>query len=275
MNAKQIRKWRPTKFADLIGSKNQAVVRRMQESVIRKAIPSPLLFVSRFGDGKTSFVRLMMLAINCMIRGVNSADPCLNCDQCRCSGPLYCGHGHPFRRFEYDCTILTKSNLAQLLVELFFEDGSAVFFDELHRLDSKSSQEPMLKFLEDFPGLCFAAVMEDRLDQLIPPLRERFDVVQLYPPTNVELVAFLEVKARDWDLDAPLPMLEMMVDLSRGSFRACLKTLASAAERDRILNTDVLRMAFGDEVDTFVPGDQQGPKNQLITPGHGDSTFFV
>jgi hypothetical protein len=53
--------------------------------------------------------------------------------------------------------------------------------DELHHLHEKLSQEPMLKFVEDFDGLLIAAIMEDRLGEVIPPLRERFEVIQVSP----------------------------------------------------------------------------------------------
>ena len=245
MDSHDIRKYRPTSFKDFVGAKNQQIATRIQNAILQGKPPSPLLVIATFGRGKTSFIRHVLLSINCSTRDPITADPCLVCSQCVCSGQRYFGHGHPYRRHEYDCTVLGRADVCELINTHYFEDRDALFLDELHHLNEKHSQEPLLKFVEEFPGLLFAAVMLDKFDGVIPPLRERFERIQMYPPTSDELVAFFEMKAVEWELIAPQQLIQMMVGMSNGSFRACLKTFAAAAESDRTLTEEILEAAFG------------------------------
>ena len=204
MNAETIRSWRPSRFADVVGEKNRRTIRRLQRQVLEGNLASPMLLVSPYGFGKTSLVRLLLLALNCRQRDPTTADPCLNCDQCQCSGPRYNGFGHPFRRVEVDCTHLDRPELVELCREFLHDRDVALFLDELHHLEAVRSQEALLKFVEDFPGRFIGSVMQDRLGEVIPPLRERVQMAWLEPPAEEEMVEFFLGKCSgEWQLEAP------------------------------------------------------------------------
>jgi replication-associated recombination protein RarA len=192
-----------------------------------------MLVVSPYGYGKTSLVRLLLLALNCRQRDPSTADPCLKCDQCQCSGRVYCGFGYPFRRVEVDCTDLDRRELVELCREFLHDRDVALFLDEIHYLDATRGQEALLKFVEDFRGRFIGAVMLDRLRELSPPLRERMQSVGLVPPTQQEMVEFYITKSREeWQLEAPEHLVRDMVERSNRSFRICQRVLGAAAEND-------------------------------------------
>ena len=242
MNAETIRTWRPSRFADVVGEKNRRTIRRLQRQVLEGNLASPMLVVSPYGYGKTSLVRLLLLALNCQQRDPNTADPCLRCPQCECSGPAYCGFGHPFRRVEIDCAQIDRGELVDLCQEFLFDRAAALFLDELHRLEAVRTQEALLKFVEDFPGRFIGAVMDDRLLEVIPPLLERMQKIWLVPPTKEEMVEFFLRKCSgEWQLEAPERLVRLMVERSNRSFRDCQRVLGAAAENDgRILDLETL-----------------------------------
>ena len=74
-------------------------------------------------------------------------------------------------------------------------------------------------------------IPEDRLAELIPPLKERFDVLQLVPPSEAEMVALFRRKSDEWNISAPPDLIEFLVVKSGLSFRICLKAYGAAADR--------------------------------------------
>lgn len=233
MDSAEIRVWRPTRFRDFVGARNRRVIDRLRRSLVdRGRLPSPLLLVAPFGYGKTSLARLFLLRLNCSRPDGRTGDPCMACPQCRSFVPANNRTGHPFFRVEVDCTQARRPQVIRLCREFRLDANAAIFLDELHRLHETHAQEPLLKFLEDFPGILIAAVMADRYEELIPPLRERFEVVRLEPPSTDEVAEFLGEKCNgEWQIQAEAPVLRSLVRRTGVSFRACLKALAAAAER--------------------------------------------
>lgn len=246
MDSEKIRKWRPSRFSEVVGAVNQRRLGRLQRTLLEGRLPTPLLLVGVYGYGKTSIARLLLKSLCCQQRDPTTADPCNDCKWCRCFGKYYHGYGEPYRRFEYDCTSLSRGELIKVLDDHRFDDDAALFMDELHHLHEKLSQEPMLKFVEDFDGLLIAAIMEDRLGEVIPPLRERFEVVQVSPPEEEELVEFFTTMGDVWKVHAKRDVLKLMVKESGKSFRFGIKAHAAAAdEPDRTLTKTLIQDMLG------------------------------
>jgi replication-associated recombination protein RarA len=246
MNSDDIRKWRPSQFSEVVGDVNQRRLRRLQRKLLTGRLPTPLLLVGVYGYGKTSIARLLLKSLCCQRRDPTTADPCNDCKWCRCFGKHYHGYGEPYRRFEYDCTVLGRVELITVLDEHRFDSDAVLFMDEIHHLNGKLSQEPMLKFVEDFDGLLIAAIMEDRLEEVIPPLRERFEVVQVSPPEEEEMVEFFTKMGDFWKVEATRDVLKFMVKESGKSFRFGIKAHAAAAdEPDRTLTKTLVEDMLG------------------------------
>lgn len=210
MEPNDIKNWRPTKFSDFVGTKNQRRIGRLQSALRQGRTPSPLLLVGVYGYGKTSLARLVQKSLCCTARDPQTADPCHRCTQCQQFGHFYHGYGYPYRRFECDCTTLARSELIEVLDEHRFDKDVSIFLDELHCLHEKFSQQPLLKFVEDFPGLFMAAIMEDRLPELIPPLQERLEILRLVPPTAEEMVRDFQGKMDQWNITGTEELVNFM-----------------------------------------------------------------
>lgn len=248
MTPDEIRGWRPTRYGDFAGARNRRVIDRFRRSLIAdRRLPSPLLLAAPFGYGKTSLARLFLLGLNCSRPDERTGDPCMACPQCRGFVPANNRTGHPYLRCEVDCTQAGRPQIIRLCREFRFDSRAAIFLDELHHLHENHAQEPLLKFLEDFPGILIAAVMSDRYLELIPPLRERFETVRIEPPTADDVVEFLAEKcAGEWRIRSEGNALRSLVLRTSVSFRTCLKVLAAAAARDpRRLDMDLLDDMLG------------------------------
>src|SRR6187402_577921 len=73
------RKWRPRKFAELVGQEH--VVRALTNALDSGRVHHAFLFTGTRGVGKTTITRIFAKSLNCE-RGV-SADPCGECNSCR------------------------------------------------------------------------------------------------------------------------------------------------------------------------------------------------
>src|SRR5260370_9329809 len=78
------RKYRPQKFADVIGQPH--VTRTLQNAIEQQRIAHGYIFSGHRGIGKTTVARILAMALNC--RGVDDkadhpqAEPCGLCDSC-------------------------------------------------------------------------------------------------------------------------------------------------------------------------------------------------
>ena len=260
MTPDRIRRWRPTRSRDIVGAGNRRAIARLDRTLHETGrLPSPLLFAGPFGYGKTSLARRFLLRINCSRPDEETGDPCLACPQCLAFVPANNRTGHPYLRVEVDCTQARRPQIIRMCREFRYDAHAAIFLDELHRLHENHAQEPLLKFLEDFPGILIAAVMSDRYEELIPPLRERFETVRLEPPTADDVAAFLGEKcAGEWRIHAEDRDLRSLVQRTGVSLRTCLKVLAAAADRDpRRLDRDLLDDMLGRP---SAPGSGSGPE---------------
>ena len=73
------RKWRPRKFADVVGQ--EAIVTALQNQIAARRIGHAYLFTGTRGTGKTTCAKIFAKAVNCL--DTTSPDPCGECAVCK------------------------------------------------------------------------------------------------------------------------------------------------------------------------------------------------
>ena len=73
------RKWRPQRFADVVGQ--TAIVTALQNQIAAGRIGHAYLFTGTRGTGKTTCAKIFAKAVNCL--DTTSPDPCGKCEICK------------------------------------------------------------------------------------------------------------------------------------------------------------------------------------------------
>ena len=140
------RKWRPKKFADLVGQEH--VVRALQNALQQGRLHHAYLLTGTRGVGKTTIARILAKSLNCE-QGVGG-EPC-----CECSACTQIDAGRFVDLLEIDAASNTGiDNIREVLENAQYTPTAGRYkvyiIDEVHML-SKSAFNAMLKTLEEPP----------------------------------------------------------------------------------------------------------------------------
>ncbi|ASR44192.1 DNA polymerase III subunit gamma/tau [Xanthomonas citri pv. mangiferaeindicae] len=141
------RKWRPKRFAELVGQEH--VVRALTNALETGRVHHAFLFTGTRGVGKTTIARIFAKSLNCE-RGTSS-DPCGECETC-----LAIDAGRYIDLLEIDAASNTGVDDVRELIDnaQYMPSRGRVkvyLIDEVHML-SKSAFNALLKTLEEPPG---------------------------------------------------------------------------------------------------------------------------
>ena len=234
------RKWRPRKFAELVGQTH--VVEVLSNGLAAGRIHHAFLFTGTRGVGKTTIARILAKSLNCL-EGV-SAEPCGECAHC-----VAIDEGRFVDLLEIDAASRTKvDDTREILDNVQYAPAQGRYkvylIDEVHML-SKHSFNALLKTLEEPPEhVKFVLATTDPhsipvtiLSRCLQFNLKRLDVEQI----EQQLATILQAEG----VSAEPAALRLLAQAADGSMRDGLSLLDQALSASGGLSEPVVAAMLG------------------------------
>jgi DNA polymerase-3 subunit gamma/tau len=216
------RRWRPQKFADLVGQ--DVVVRTLKNALVSGNLAHAYLLCGIRGVGKTTIARLMAMAANC--EHPTGGEPCGECAACQSIAS-----GSNLDVQEMDAASHTGvDDVREILDGVRYPPSSlktkVYIIDEAHML-SKSAFNALLKTLEEPPAhvlFILATTETEKLPLTVRSRCQRFDLRRL---GQVEISDYLNHIFSQEKIGAETDAVAALARAADGSVRDAL----SLAER--------------------------------------------
>ena len=115
-----------------------------------------------------------------------------------------------------------------------------LFIDEIHRL-SKTQQEVLLPYMENYAGLVLGASTENPYFSLTPAIRSRSMLVQLHPINTPALKSLLDKVVASEGLDLTKEVENFLITSCNGDIRSMLNLLQAAIDTEAQIDVALLQ----------------------------------
>jgi DNA polymerase III subunit gamma/tau len=217
------RKWRPQKFADVVGQ--QHVTRTLSNAIVSGRVAHAYIFSGERGVGKTTTARILAKALNCA-KGP-AAEPCNECDSCR-----EIGLGNSLDVIEIDAASNRGIDQIRELREMvrYAPAGGrykVVILDEAHMLTDEASNA-LLKTLEEPPDKVIFVMATTEPENLAETIRSRSQHFHFRALSFAEIADALRQICAKEKLTAEPGAIGVMARAAEGSLRDALSLLEQA-----------------------------------------------
>ena len=242
------RKWRPQRFAELVGQ--EAIVTALGNALREGRIAQAYLFSGIRGVGKTTAARVLAKALNCVgpdgSAAAPAAEPCNECPVC-----AEITQGGDLDVLEIDAATYSKVDQVRDLTESL-KYGPArdrykvVVLDEIHRL-SGSAFDALLKIVEEPPPHLTFIFATTEIEKVPATVLSRCQEFHFRRVAAREMVAHLTRICEAEGIEASRATLHLIARASEGSVRdavALLDQLATFGD-GKLADEDVGRLLGG------------------------------
>ena len=219
------RKYRPQKFADLIGQ--ESLVAILSNAIVNNRIAHAYVLTGVRGVGKTTTARLIAMSLNCQKRESKSFEPCGSCESC-----FSIRQDRNLDVIEIDAASKTGvDDIREIIDHVKYKPVNSTYkifiIDEVHML-SKNAFNALLKTLEEPPEhvkFIFATTEVKKIPITILSRCQRFDLHRI---ENKLLTSYLFKVSELEKINIEQDAMTLIVRAADGSVRDGLSLLDQA-----------------------------------------------
>ncbi len=234
------RKWRPQRFADVVGQ--QAIVTALQNQIAAGRIGHAYLFTGTRGTGKTTCAKIFAKAVNCL--DTSSPDPCGVCAVCK-----GVDDGSVLDISEIDAASNNSvDDIRDLRDETAYLPAMCKYkvyiIDEVHML-STSAFNALLKTMEEPPEhviFILATTEVQKVPATILSRCQRYDFQRI---TAADIAGRLLYVAGEEKIDLDPNAAELIGRLADGAMRDALSILDTCAGVSNTVDEALVRRMAG------------------------------
>ena len=234
------RKWRPRRFADVVGQ--QAIVTALQNQIQAGRIGHAYLFTGTRGTGKTTCAKIFAKAVNCL--DTSSPDPCGECAVCK-----GIDEGTVLDVSEIDAASNNSvDDIRDLREETAYLPAMCKYkvyiIDEVHML-STSAFNALLKTMEEPPEhviFILATTEVQKVPATILSRCQRYDFARI---TAKDIAGRLEYVAGEENIQLDPAAAELIGRLADGAMRDALSILDTCAGVSNNVDEALVRRMAG------------------------------
>lgn len=234
------RKWRPRKFADVVGQ--EAIVTALQNQIAAGRIGHAYLFTGTRGTGKTTCAKIFAKAVNCL--DTSSPDPCGECAVCK-----GIDEGTVLDVSEIDAASNNSvDDIRDLRDETAYLPAMCKYkvyiIDEVHML-STSAFNALLKTMEEPPEhviFILATTEVQKVPATILSRCQRYDFQRI---TADKIAGRLEYVAGQENIELDHSAAELIGRLADGAMRDALSILDTCAGVSNQVDEALVRRMAG------------------------------
>ena len=221
------RKYRPQKFADVIGQDH--VVRTLKNALEQQRIAHGYIFSGHRGIGKTTIARILAMALNCRSGERPTPEPCGVCDSCR---EIREGSVGAMDVIEIDAATNrgieeVRSLIATATAEPARDRYRIFILDEAHQV-TDAAFNALLKTLEEPPPWVVFMMATTQPEDIPQTIRSRCQHFSFHAVRFDEIVNHLRQISRIEGLTVDEEALALLAEAGDGSMRDALSIMDQA-----------------------------------------------
>jgi DNA polymerase-3 subunit gamma/tau len=237
------RKYRPQKFADVIGQEH--VTRTLKNAIEQERIAHGYIFSGHRGIGKTTIARILAMALNCRSKDHPVPEPCGVCDSC-----VEIRQGNSVDVIEIDAaTNRGIDEIRELRDAARYRPARDRYkiwiLDEAHQI-TDAAFNALLKTLEEPPSHVIFMMATTQPEDIPQTIRSRCQHFSFHAVSFNDIVGQLRDIAKQEGIKADDNALAMLAEAGDGSMRDALSIMDQAiASSGDMLSGDVVRGLVG------------------------------